>query len=335
MGNGQASEQIIGAAREPLANHASFGSRDLASFRRYLAHSYCDHHISQLEPAEPVYASHNRVGLSELSLNYLRYGADVEIDIGPFNTFYMFEFPRSGSVDLDLGSHQIQTRPGFAAVISPTMPVWSHWSKDCEQMMVKIAKSALEQHLSQLIGRSLPYDLLFEPLIDFEKPEAQSLLRFTSFLFDQFDNASPLLSSRGISKDIEHAFMSTLLLGQPNNYSDLLRARSNSVAPRHVRRAIEFIEKNLRNEIGIDELVAVSATSARALYAGFNKFVGMPPQALIKNRRLDCARQDLMEGEGDTTVAEIAMRWQFCHLGRFSSEYRKRFGESPRETLRH
>jgi len=32
-------------------------------------------------------------------------------------------------------------------------------------------------------------------------------------------------------------------------------------------------------------------------------------------------------------VTEIATQWGFTHMGRFSIEYRLRFGESPSETL--
>lgn len=322
------------AGTEPLGFHPSFVSSDLTSFRQYLARSYCDHSITQRSTGQPVKACHNRVALSEMSLNYLRYGADVEIDIGRFNSFFMLEFPQSGTVNLDLGAHRLETRPGTAALISPTMPVCSSWSNDCAQLMVKIARTSLEQHLATLLGRSLTHELIFDPLIDFSTPEAESLLRFCWFLFDQFGDGSPVLSSNGMTRDLEHAFMSALLMGQPSNYSDLLRARSNIVAPRHVKRAMTYIESNLQNEITFEALVEVSGVSARALYAGFNKFIGMPPQMLVRNLRLDRAREELLEASIGSTVAEIAMRWQFTHLGRFSSEYRKRFGESPRDTLR-
>lgn len=269
-----------------------------------------------------------------MSLNFLRYGADVEIDIGPFQSFYMLEFPQTGSVDLRLGTQHIKTRPGCATVISPTLPVWSNWSSDCAQVMVKIPRSAMESHLSGLIGRSLPYELIFEPVLDFSEPGADSVLRFCSFLFDQFGEGSPILASQGMSRDLERAFMSALLMAQPNNYSDILKARSNSIAPRHVRKAIAYIEANLENDIALEALVATADVSARALYAGFHKFVGMPPQVLIRNLRLDRVRDDLLNAAGGVTVSEIAMKWHFTHLGRFSCEYKKRFNESPRDTLR-
>jgi AraC-like DNA-binding protein len=34
------------------------------------------------------------------------------------------------------------------------------------------------------------------------------------------------------------------------------------------------------------------------------------------------------------TVAAVAHRWGFAHLGRFAYAYRARFGVSPSETLR-
>jgi AraC-like DNA-binding protein len=36
----------------------------------------------------------------------------------------------------------------------------------------------------------------------------------------------------------------------------------------------------------------------------------------------------------DLTVTDVAERWGFGHLGNFALHYRKRFGESPSQTLR-
>ena len=319
---------------EPLGSHRAFATPDLPAFRRYLSQSYCEHKVYHRNRAQDADARHNRVALSEISLNYLTYGADVEIDIGTFDNFYMLEAPVSGTVNLQLGKKHVATRKGLAAIISPTLPVYSNWSQDCAQVMVKIARSALDQHLSSLIGRALPFELLFEPIMELDTPEAQTVMRFCSFLLEQFGGPAGASPNRLVSRDLEHAFMSTLLFNQPNNYSDLLRTRSAPVAPRHIRKALQYIESNLRNEIGFAALVEVSGVSPRALYAGFNKFVGMPPQTYIRNLRLDRAHEALEEAGTDQTVAEIAMRWQLNHLGRFSTEYRRRFGESPRDTLR-
>jgi AraC-like DNA-binding protein len=41
----------------------------------------------------------------------------------------------------------------------------------------------------------------------------------------------------------------------------------------------------------------------------------------------------LVRAQPEESVTEIAMQWGFTHMGRFSIEYRQRFGERPSETL--
>ena len=41
-----------------------------------------------------------------------------------------------------------------------------------------------------------------------------------------------------------------------------------------------------------------------------------------------------MRAEPKESVTEIAMTWGFSHMGRFSVEYRRRFGEIPSDSLR-
>jgi AraC-like DNA-binding protein len=43
-------------------------------------------------------------------------------------------------------------------------------------------------------------------------------------------------------------------------------------------------------------------------------------------------RQELLEDRFARNISVIAMAWGFNHLGRFASEYRKLFGETPTMT---
>ena len=56
----------------------------------------------------------------------------------------------------------------------------------------------------------------------------------------------------------------------------------------------------------------------------------------LRDARLDRVRAELADltGAPGVKVTEVAMKWGFHHLGRFSAAYRQRFGESPSETLR-
>jgi transcriptional regulator GlxA family with amidase domain len=54
----------------------------------------------------------------------------------------------------------------------------------------------------------------------------------------------------------------------------------------------------------------------------------------LRNARFEKAREALRRARPEESVTEIAMTLGFSHMGRFSVEYRRRFGERPSETLR-
>ncbi len=76
------------------------------------------------------------------------------------------------------------------------------------------------------------------------------------------------------------------------------------------------------------------AASARALYAGFKQHRGYTPLEFLRRVRLRRVRDDLLAAPHGATVKEIASRWGFNHLGRFSGQYARQFGEMPSDTLR-
>jgi adenylate cyclase len=83
------------------------------------------------------------------------------------------------------------------------------------------------------------------------------------------------------------------------------------------------------------ELAAACGVSERTLHRHFRRFVGLPPLAHLRRLRLAAARAELLACEGRASVTEIAARLGFLHMGRFASDYGRRFGEPPSATLRH
>lgn len=56
--------------------------------------------------------------------------------------------------------------------------------------------------------------------------------------------------------------------------------------------------------------------------------------AFLQHIRLEKVRDELKTARTGQSVADIALKWGFSHLGRFASEYRARYGELPSGTLR-
>ena len=55
----------------------------------------------------------------------------------------------------------------------------------------------------------------------------------------------------------------------------------------------------------------------------------------ISNIRYERAHNALKKAGQGAQVSDIAMEWGFYQLGRFSQEYKKRYGESPSVTLKN
>lgn len=100
-----------------------------------------------------------------------------------------------------------------------------------------------------------------------------------------------------------------------------------------VSKAIQLVENCLED---LDELPKISEISAcvgvseRALEYAFARKYGVSPIRYFKFMRLHGARRDIRVG--NLSVTDVAMKWGFCHLGRFSKTYRETFGELPSHT---
>ena len=83
------------------------------------------------------------------------------------------------------------------------------------------------------------------------------------------------------------------------------------------------------------ELAARTRVTDRRVRAAFNEIFGVPATTYFRLRALHGAHRALRSASPhDTSVTDVATRWGFWHLGRFSSEYRRYFGEPPSQTLR-
>jgi transcriptional regulator GlxA family with amidase domain len=124
-----------------------------------------------------------------------------------------------------------------------------------------------------------------------------------------------------------------LLLNARHSYSDTLNDCRSRQAPHYLRRAENFMFENAAEPIRLEQVAEHAGVSSRTLRNAFVKYRGVPPVRALLNLRLDAVNSELLNSEGQDTVTEIATRWGFRELGRFSVEYRKRFNESPSQTL--
>jgi AraC-like DNA-binding protein/tetratricopeptide (TPR) repeat protein len=104
--------------------------------------------------------------------------------------------------------------------------------------------------------------------------------------------------------------------------------------PRSVRRALQAMRADLERHWTIGELAKIAGVSARTLQRQFRACYGKSPQVVLRDIGFARARQELLQGGAADKVMDVALRCGFAHQGRFAVDYRRRFGETPSQTLK-
>jgi len=108
-----------------------------------------------------------------------------------------------------------------------------------------------------------------------------------------------------------------------------------SIAPYYVKRAEDFIRRNAHLPLTISTIAKEIGISARSLQRSFRDFREITPMQYLKHTRLNYVHDELSSNHHrKITIADIALRWGFHHLGHFASHYKRMFGETPVQTLR-
>jgi len=104
-------------------------------------------------------------------------------------------------------------------------------------------------------------------------------------------------------------------------------------APRDVKRAIDYMRRNVHRKIAMADLAAAGQVAERTLRKHFRAFVGLSPLGYWRRLRLAIVREELLKGASGASVTAVASLYGFPHFGRFSLQYRQCFGETPSTTL--
>ena len=103
---------------------------------------------------------------------------------------------------------------------------------------------------------------------------------------------------------------------------------------RMARLVRDYLEDHYSEAVHFVDLCRITSVGLRTVQRSFREHFDMTVSEYLKTVRLDSARRQLAAAhQEETTVTNIAMDNGCRHLGRFSVQYRERFGQSPKQTL--
>jgi len=319
----------------PLQDYQLFASTNIDETREFVGNVFCPHRLTPSTRTTQLDAQMHHARVSDhSSLNFLKYGAQVIVEPGALQDFFNVQIQLSGNVNTRCGRQTENICAGDAAVLSPTEYVSMDWNPDSSMLIYRADRKLVEQKLSGLLYDRLHEPIVFETKMNHHTDSAAGWLRAVRFLLNELERNTGFLNFPNAAANFDESLILSLLYGQQHNYSHRLLDGTANAAPAHVKRVEAYILANAGNAVSIEDLTHVSQVSARALFSAFKDFRGTSPMRFLRRVRLEHVRRDLLDASEKSNITEIAFRWGFLQLGRFSGEYRECYGELPSETLR-
>lgn len=305
-------------------------TRDQKSARGYIASAFSPHSLTVLKGELDVQMYYTE--LPAIGVALLNYGADVRIETR-LNTWFGAVCPLQGSLVATSAAERCSVDSQSAVMLSPSQQITLDFSADCTVLVVKMDRVALERAAIRAFSRPLDGPLVFRMFMDRESGAGCTFWRLAELLVRELGTPGSGMRDATVAAQMELLLFQMILAAQPFDLDDRPTEKPR-LAPGYVKLAEAYMTAHADEHVDLPALCAAAGVSRRTLYDGFQKYRGISPMLYFKNIRLERVRQDLLRAQSGASVTDIAMRWGFGQLGRFSGEYKKRFGESPSDTLR-
>ena len=178
------------------------------------------------------------------------------------------------------------------------------------------------------VRRRLAFDLRFDTTVKHQTAIADMIRGVLTPNLGAAFTASPATASA-----LSTTFLDLALHSLPHTYSEELRRPPVRIAPKHIKRAMDYVEAQVHSTLTVDDLAKAIGISIRSLQYGFRHFLDISPADHIRNIRLERARRDILDQQ-ESSLTEIAGRWGFANLARFNTRFRIAYGETPAEYRR-
>jgi AraC-like DNA-binding protein len=277
----------------------------------------------------------NALQLPLLTAGYLTFGVDVAIQADDVTAYYI-DAPISGTaVSRWRDRGLVETTTGSVAVFTPGTPCVLDWSADCGQICLKIPEAQMRWQLEAMLNRPVRKRITFDRKLNLSSTAANDWYHLVQLLSREAWQPGGLLNHQLAVGNLQLLLIQGFLQIQPHNYTEALTESAGPASAAVAKRAIDLMQAHAELPWSTATLARETGATARGLQRAFERSGQPSPMMYLRRLRLHRVHAELAaKSAKSATVTMVAGRWGFVHLGRFASQYRELFGETPSETLR-
>jgi AraC-like DNA-binding protein len=298
--------------------------------------AFYPHRLKLVGPSKNFGFSQRVTRIGPITLADVTYETDVALSFDQPRASYHVNVPLAGWFESRHRGQEITVTPEAASVFRPDGETTvNRWPGGTRNLAVKIDRAAVDRALEVLTGGSVESPIPFNATLKLQSGPAADWVRLLLTVHRQLDGPDSLLRHPAVWDPLVESLIHGLLLVTDHPYRQKLVAPPDPGRPAAVRDAMDIIDAGPHLRRTTSTLARQCHVSVRTLQEGFQRHLGISPMAYLRQVRLRRAHRDLRSAHPSyTTVASIAHRWGFTHLGSFAAAHKKMYGETPRQALR-
>ncbi|KRV46718.1 hypothetical protein AQ490_12705 [Wenjunlia vitaminophila] len=326
------SEQL--AARRGLRTLVD--SHDLDETREIISGAYSPYELSCLRRPQDFSAWYAEGGFPGITVSGLAYGAETLVAPEPLTSYLLVCEVTAGRVRvMSPNREERDVAAGSLYVLDPHRSFRVHWQPGARMTTIRMSRELVERAAADSLGLDQPVRTRFTLQPAVSAAAARSWARISATLRQEVLEGGAATSSPLVAAALSQTAAATLVATHQITTDGVAVRRDGVVGHAAVRRAAAYLEDNAHQPVTVHEVAAAARLSTRALQEAFRRHLGTTPLGYLREVRLARAHDELKDGGAPgLTVTQVAYRWGFSNLGRFSALYRERYGQPPSHTLR-
>ena len=274
-----------------------FHGRDVEETRAYLRKGFGDD--VRFDPARRqdrrIDVRSEGIDLPSMFIHQARLGAGFAIEGRQADPHYVVFLPLRGCIEASALGSSIVCDPRRAFILCrPTMPAaLLRAQAPVTALVLRLSQAAVARQLAALLGEPVDAAPEFALAMDLTEGYGQSFARYLLLAMTDFKQAQSTPWNPIMINGFEDFITSKLLMSHPHNYAAALRRADKPIAPRDVKRAIDYMEAKLGSAIGVADIAAASGIAGRTLFKHFQHYHGVSPMQYLRNARFEKAREAL------------------------------------------